>query len=122
MAGPNINPEKPSVVKFDTAKEIGSLVTLIACRITMGLKLAVNNPNKTNAGIIIYKFEVNMLVNRIEAPIIGKYPPTNFSPSKLIRNLANKLAVITPELTKTIARPPRKSGAIKSFVNHKDDQ
>ena len=69
----------------------------------MGLKLAVNKPNKTNAGIIIYKFEVNMLVNRIEAPIIGRYPPTNFSPSNLIRNLANRLAVITPELTKMVS-------------------
>ena len=55
-------------------------------------------------------------------PIIGKYPPTNFSPSRLIRKLANNLAIISPELKKTITRPPRKSGAVKSFVNHKEDQ
>ena len=30
MAGPKIKPEKPSVVKLETVKEIGSVVTLIA--------------------------------------------------------------------------------------------
>jgi len=30
IAGPKIKPEKPSVVKLETVKEIGSVVTLIA--------------------------------------------------------------------------------------------
>ena len=30
MAGPKIKPEKPNVVKLETVKEIGSVVTLIA--------------------------------------------------------------------------------------------
>ena len=70
MAGPKIKPEKPRVVKFETVREIGSVVTLIACRITMAIKLAVNSPNKTSAGIMRYKFEVKMLVNKITAPVI----------------------------------------------------
>ena len=59
MAGPKIKPENPNVVKLETVKEIGSVVTLIAWRMTMAIKLAVNNPNKTGAGIIKYKFDVN---------------------------------------------------------------
>ena len=102
MAGPKIKPENPSVVKLEIVKEIGSVVTLIACRITMAIKLAVNNPNKTSAGIIKYKFEVNMLANKIIAPIIDKYPPTIFSPSNCIKLLANNLATISPALKNTI--------------------
>ena len=83
MAGPKIKPENPKVVRFEIVKEIGSVVTLIACRMTIAIKLAVNNPNKTSAGIIKYKFEVKMLVNKITAPVIDKYPPTIFSPSNL---------------------------------------
>ena len=45
MAGPKIKPEKPKVVKLETVKEIGSVVTLIAWRMTMAIKLAVNSPN-----------------------------------------------------------------------------
>ena len=37
---------------------------------TMAIKLAVNSPNKTSAGIIRYKFAVNMLANKITAPVI----------------------------------------------------
>ena len=72
IAGPKINPEKPRVDKFDTVKEIGSVVTLIAWRITTEIKFAVNSPNKTNAGIIMCKFEVSILENKMIAPIIGK--------------------------------------------------
>ena len=72
MAEPKVNPEKPRVDKFDTAKEIGSVVTLIAWRITTEIEFAVNSPNKTNAGMIMYKFEVGILENKIVAPIIGK--------------------------------------------------
>ena len=55
-----------------SVKEIGSLVTLIAWRITTEIKFAVNSPNKINAGMIMYKFEVSMLENKIVAPIVGK--------------------------------------------------
>ena len=54
---------------------------------TMAIKLAVNSPNKTSAGIIRYKFAVNMLANKITAPVIDKYPPTTFSPSIFIKLL-----------------------------------
>ena len=50
----------------------------------MAIKLAVNSPNKTSAGIIRYKFAVNILANKITAPVIDKYPPTTFSPSIFI--------------------------------------
>ena len=36
------------------------------------MKFAVNKPNKTSAGIIRYKFEVNILANKITAPVIDK--------------------------------------------------
>ena len=88
----------------------------------MAMKLAVNKPNKTSAGIIRYKFEVKMLVNKITAPVIDKYPPTTFSPSIFIKLLASNRATISPALKKTITRPPKKRGANKSLVNHKDDQ
>ena len=88
----------------------------------MAMKFAVNKPNKTSAGIIRYKFEVNILANKITAPVIDKYPPTIFSPSNFIKLLANNLATISPALKKTITSPPKKSGANKSLVNHKDDQ
>ena len=90
IAGPKMKPENPKVVKLDTVNEIGSVVILIAWRITIAIKLAVNKPNKTSAGMIKYKFEVKMLVNKITAPIIDKYPPTIFSPRSFInwkRNL-----------------------------------
>ena len=51
----------PKVVKLDTVNEIGSVVILIAWRITIAIKLAVNKPNKTSAGIIKYRFAVNKI-------------------------------------------------------------
>ena len=48
------------------------------------MKLAVNNPNRNNTGTIIYRLEVKILKNKNNEPITGKYPPINFSPSKLM--------------------------------------
>ena len=89
---------------------------------TMAIKLAVNSPNKTSAGIIRYKFAVNMLANKITAPVIDKYPPTTFSPSIFIKLLANNRATISPALKNTITSPPKNRGASKSLVSHKEDQ
>ena len=121
-AGPKINPEKPSVVILETVREIESVDTLIACRITIAPKFAVHKPKITKAGIMKYKFEVNIHKKRIDDPITERYPPTTFSPKYFINVLADSLATISPELKKTITRPPKKKGAIKSFVSHKEDQ
>ena len=67
-AGPKMKPENPKVVKLDTVNEIGSVVILIAWRITIAIKLAVNKPNKTSAGIIKYRFAVNILRKSMVAP------------------------------------------------------
>ena len=86
------------------------------------MKFAVNKPNKTNAGIIKYRFELKILINKIDAPITDKYPPTIFSPRYYMKVLAISLATISPELKNTITSPPKNKGAIKSFVSHKEDQ
>ena len=122
IAGPNIKPENPSVVILETVREIGSVDTLMACRITIAPKFAVNKPKITNAGIIKYKFEVNIHINRIDDPITEKYPPTTFSLKYFINVLADSLAAISPALKNTITSPPKNKGAIKSFVSHKEDQ
>ena len=70
IAGPKMKPENPKVVKLDTVNEIGSVVILIAWRITIAIKLAVNRPNKTSAGIIRYRFDVSILRKSIVAPNI----------------------------------------------------
>ena len=72
MAGPKINPENPSVVILETVREIGSVDTFIACRITIAPKFAVNKPKITNAGMMRYKFDVSMHINKIDDPIAEK--------------------------------------------------
>ncbi len=68
----------------------------------------------------MYKFEVVYFENKIVAPIIGN-SHYNLLSKEFYKILAANLAIISPELKKT-TRPPRKSGAIKSFVNHREDQ
>ena len=72
IAGPNIKPEKPKVVRFETVREMGSEETIIACLITIAIKFAVNKPKITREGIIKYKLPVRILTNRIVAPKIDK--------------------------------------------------
>ena len=122
MAGPKINPENPSVVILETVREIGSVETLIACRITIAPKFAVNKPKITNAGMMRYKFDVSMHINKIDDPIAERYPPTTFSPRYFINVLADNLATISPALKNTITSPPKNKGANKSFVSHREDQ
>ena len=122
MAGPKINPENPSVVILETVREIESVETLIACRITIAPKFAVNKPKITNAGMMKYKFDVSMHINKIDDPIAERYPPTTFSPRYFINVLADNLATISPALKNTITSPPKNKGANKSFVSHREDQ
>ena len=107
---------------LDTVREIGSVDTLIACRITIAPKFAVNKPKITNAGMMRYKFEVKILINKIDDPIAEKYPPTIFSPRYFINVLADNLATISPALKNTITSPPKNRGANRSFVSHNEDQ
>ena len=57
------------LIKNDFDHVFESVDILIACRITIAPKFAVNKPKITNAGIIKYKFAVNILIKRIDDPI-----------------------------------------------------
>lgn len=107
---------------LETVREIESVETLIACRITIAPKFAVNKPKITNAGIIKYKFDVSIHINKIDEPITDRYPPTTFSPRYFMKELADNLATISPALKNTITSPPKNRGANKSFVSHNEDQ
>ena len=107
---------------LETVREIGSVDTFIACRITIAPKFAVNKPKITNAGMMRYKFEVSIHINKIDDPIAERYPPTTFSPRYFINVLADNLATISPALKNTITSPPKNKGANKSFVSHREDQ
>ena len=51
-----------------------------------------------------------------------KYEPMVISPNLFINLLALTLATISPALKNIIAKPPKKRGAPKSFVNQTGDQ
>ena len=94
----------------------------MACRITIAAKFAVNKPKIINPGIMRYKFDVSIHINKIDDPIAERYPPTTFSPRYFINALADNRATISPALKKTITNPPKNRGANKSFVSHREDQ
>ena len=63
ITGPKIKPPKPRVNKFETVKLIDSFDSLIACRRTMAIKLAVPNPKIIIPNKITYRFIVKMDTN-----------------------------------------------------------
>ena len=48
---------------LETVREIESVDTLMACRITIAAKFAVNKPKIINPGMMKYKFDVRMQIN-----------------------------------------------------------
>ena len=72
IAGPKINPAKPSVNKFETVRLIDSFVSLIACLKTTATKFAVPKPNIIIPKRIIYRFDVKIDKNKIVHEIILK--------------------------------------------------
>ena len=72
IAGPKIKPAKPSVNKFDTVRLIDSFVSLIACLRTTATKFAVPKPKIIIPKRIMYRFDVQIDMNKIVHDIILK--------------------------------------------------
>ena len=71
-AGPNINPEKPIVIKFETETLRVSWLALTPSRKTIPRKLAVPKPKINIPGIINFKSKVVIAMAKINEDKIAK--------------------------------------------------
>ena len=63
---PNIKPEKPNVVRFETVREMGSEETIIACLITIAIKFA-------GGGFDLWPSDINIFIQLVFALIISEF-------------------------------------------------